>query len=142
MLRILVPVDGSETSLRAIDFLLKKIGWYKNTVEIHLVNVQHALHGDISMFVGREQLAQFHHDEGVKALQAACARLDAAGLSYVFHIGVGEDPAVIIAHYARDKECDQILMGTHGRGAVGGMLMGSITRKVLHLTAVPLLLVK
>lgn len=142
MLRILVPVDGSETSLRAIDFLLKKAGWYKDMVEIHLLNVQHALHGDVSMFVGREPLAQFHHDEGMKALQAARAKLDAAGVPYVFHIGVGEDPAVIIAHYARDKQCDQILMGTHGRGVVAGMLMGSTTRKVLHLTVAPLLLVK
>ena len=142
MLRILVPVDGSETSQRAIDFLVKKVDWYKNTVDIHLVNVQHALHGDVSMFVDREQLAQYHHDEGIKALQAARAKLDAVGVPYVFHIGVGEDPAVIIAHYARDKECDQILMGTHGRGAVAGMLMGSTTRKVLHLTMVPLLLVK
>lgn len=142
MLRILVPVDGSETSDRAIDHLMKKLGWYKNTVEIHLLNVQHSLHGDVSMFVSHEQLRNFHHEEGIKALQSARAKLDAAGVPYIFHVGVGEAPALIITHYARDKQCDQILMGAHGRGPIKGMLMGSVTRKVLHLTDVPLLLVK
>lgn len=141
MLRLLVPVDGSAASERAIDHLLKKVGWYKNTIEIHLLNVQHPLHGDVTMFVSQDQIKQFHHDEGLKALQAARDKLDAAGVPYVSHIGVGE-PAPVITHYAREKQCDQIFMGTHGRGTVTGMLMGSVTTKVIHLTDIPVLLVK
>lgn len=141
MLRFLVPVDGSETSLRAIDHLVKKLAWYREDVEVHLINVQHALHGDVSMFVDKDQVRQYHHDEGLKALAPAREKLDAQGVKYVFHIGVG-DPAHVIAHYAREKQMDQIFMGTRGLGTVGSLLLGSVATKVLHLAGIPVLLVK
>jgi len=141
MLRFLVPVDGSETSLRAIDRLIKKLACYKEDVEVHLINVQPSLHGDVSMFVDKEQIRQFHHDEGVKALAAARDKLDARGVNYLFHIAIG-DPANVIAHYAREQEMDQIFMGTRGLGSVGSLLLGSVATKVLHLTGIPVLLVK
>ena len=83
----------------------------------------------------------FHHDEGLKALEAARNALEGAGIPHVFHIGVG-DPAEVIAQYAREKGCDQIFMGTRGLGRIAGMLLGSVATKVIHLTNVPLLLVK
>lgn len=141
MLRFLVPVDGSEASLRAIDHLIKKLAWYRDDVDLHLINVQPALHGDVSMFVDKEQIRRFHHDEGLKALAAARDKLDAGGVKYVFHIGIG-DPAHVIAHYAREKQMDQIFMGTRGLGSVGSLLLGSVAGKVLHLTGIPVLLVK
>jgi nucleotide-binding universal stress UspA family protein len=141
MFRILVPVDGSDTSSRAVDHLLKKLGWYKSTIEVHLLNVQHPLHGDVAMFLSAEQIERFHHDEGIKALAAARAKLDAAKVPYLFHVGVG-DPAHVIVHYAKEKDCQQIFMGTRGHGTVAGLLMGSVTIKIIHLTDVPVLLVK
>ena len=86
-------------------------------------------------------LQQFYQDEGLAALKSARDRLDAARIPYTFHIGIGE-PAEIIAQYAREKECDQIIMGTRGLGSVGGLLLGSVAMKVLHLASVPVLLVK
>lgn len=141
MLRFLVAVDGSETSGRMIDHLLKKNAWYKEPIEVHLLNVQHPLHGDVTTFVDKEQIQQYHHDEGIKALADARAKLDAAGVRYVFHIGVGE-PAQVIAHYARERQCDQIVMGSHGLGPVTSLVLGSVTTKVMHLTDLPVLIVK
>lgn len=141
MLRILVPVDGSEVSNRAIDHLITKRHWYRDEPEIHLLNVQPGVHGDVTMFVSKEQLRQFHHDEGLKCLKGAREKLDAAGISHHCHVGVG-DPAHVIAHYARDKQIDEILMGTRGHGSVVGMLLGDVARKVIHLSDVPVLLVK
>lgn len=141
MLRLLVPVDGSEVSRRAIDQLLKGLGGYKEPAEIHLLNVQHPLHADVSMFVSADQIRQFHHDEGMKALRPAREKLDAAGVPYAFHIGMG-DPAEVISQYAKEKACDQIILGTRGLGAVAGILLGSVATKVIHLSDVPVLLVK
>lgn len=141
MFRLLAPVDGSEVSKRAIDQLLKGLGGYKEPAEIHLLNVQHPLHADVSMFVSADQIRQFHHDEGMKALRPAREKLDAAGVPYAFHIGMG-DPAEVISQYAKEKACDQIILGTRGLGAVAGMLLGSVATKVLHLSDVPVLLVK
>ncbi|HEX9811647.1 MAG TPA: universal stress protein [Burkholderiales bacterium] len=46
------------------------------------------------------------------------------------------------SQYAREKRCDQIYIGTRGLGPITGMLLGSVTTKVLHLSDVPVLLVK
>ncbi len=43
---------------------------------------------------------------------------------------------------AAELDCDLIVMGTHGRGPVAGLVMGSVATRVLHLAACPVLLVK
>ena len=43
---------------------------------------------------------------------------------------------------AMNSGCDQIIMGSHGRTALGGLLLGSVAMKVLHLTDIPVTLVK
>lgn len=141
MLKMLVPVDGSESASRAVQHLIKKVSWYRDPLEVHLLNVQYPLPGDVQMFIDNEQIRSFHHDEGLKVLEPARQALDAAGLAYVFHIGVG-DPAQVIADYAREKGCDQIFMGTRGLGSIAGLLLGSVATKVIHLSDVPVLLVK
>ena len=50
--------------------------------------------------------------------------------------------AQTISTLANSLQCDQIMMGTHGRGALSDFLMGAITLKVIHLTTMPVLLVK
>ena len=141
MFRILVAVDGSESSDRAVAHLLKKLGWYREKIEVHLLNVQAALPSDVSRFITTDQLQGFHREQGVAALASARAVLDGARVSYVTHIGIGE-PAHVIAHYANEKAIDQIVMGTRGLGSVAGLVMGSVTTKVLSLTDVPVLLIK
>lgn len=141
MLRLLVPVDGSDNSLRAVDYLARTAGGYRESIEIHLLNVQHPLPGDIRMFIRGDQIKQHHQEEGAKALAPARARLDAAKLPYVSQVSVGDVPEVIV-QYAKEKRCDQICMGTRGLGHIAGMLLGSVTIKVIHLSHVPVLLVK
>lgn len=143
MMTLLVPVDGSESAGRAVDHIVKKLGWYKDGIEIHLLNVQHPLpYGNrAESVVGHDQIKQYHHDEGMAALKTAMQKLDAAKVKYQHHIGLGEE-AETIARYAREKGCDQIIMGTRGMGSVSNMLLGSVATKVIHLTPVPVLLVK
>ena len=142
MLRILLPVDGSETSLRAVDHLLRNVGLLKERPEIHLLNVQMALRQGVTEFVSKEQIEGYHREEGMKALAAARAKLDSARLPYNHHIGVGEDPAQVIAHYVKDNKCDQLVMGTRGLGSVAGLLLGSVATKTIHLVEIPILLVR
>ncbi len=139
MLRVLIPIDGSENSLRTVRFVIRKAPLYKNPLELHLLNVQHPFPGTISGV--HEQAERYHHDEGTKALAAARKALDAAGLKYVHHIIVG-DAAEVIARFVKDEKIEQVVMGTRGAGAVANMLLGSVATKVLHLVDVPVLLVK
>ncbi len=139
MFRVLVPVDGSECSERAVRFLIKKAGLFAEPLDIHLINVQHPFPGTIQGV--HTQAQQVHREEGEKTLAAARRLLDAAGIKYQFQIGVGE-AAEVIAREASERSVEQVVMGTHGRGAVTGLLMGSVAMKVLHLVKVPVLLVK
>jgi nucleotide-binding universal stress UspA family protein len=143
MLKLLVPVDGSEHSVRTANYLIKSLSWLKEGAEIHLLNVQRPIpYGSrVSSMVGQEKINQYHHDEGMAALKPAMQSLDAAGVKYHYHIGVG-DEAETIVKYAQERACDQIVMGTRGMGSVSNLLLGSVATKVIHLAGVPVLLVK
>jgi nucleotide-binding universal stress UspA family protein len=141
MLKLLLCIDGSDASMRAVEHVLATIDRYKETPELHLLNVQPPLPGDVTMFIRHEQIKQFHQEEGLKALAGARAKLDAARRSYASQVDVGS-PAETIVRYAREHDCHQICMGTRGLGHVSGMLLGSVTAKVIHLSEVPVLLVK
>jgi nucleotide-binding universal stress UspA family protein len=142
MPKILVAVDGSENSGRVVDFLVKKSGWYSEPVEVQLLNVQMPIAGvNVKMFISQESLKEYYREEGTAALKQARDKLDAAGVAYAHHIGVG-DPAEVIVEYAKAKHCDQILMGSRGLGSVSGLVLGSVATKVLHLTGIPVTLVR
>jgi len=142
MFKLLAPVDGSENSNNAVRFLIGKVSEYKEPPEIHLLNVQYPIaSGNVKQFIRHEEIDRYYHDEGIAALQTARKLLDQAGIPYVFHIGVGE-PAETIIRYAQEQGCRQIVMSPRGLGSVMGMLLGSVATKVLHLSTVPVLLVK
>ena len=143
MLKFLMPVDGSPSSGRAVDHLIKKLGWFRDRAEIHLLNVQHHLpYGRrVSSVIGREKIAEYQQEEGMAALKTAMQKLDAAKVKYHHHIGVGEE-AEVISQYAKEKGCDQIVMGTRGMGSVSNLVLGSVATKVIHLSPVPVLLLK
>lgn len=143
MKRVLLPVDGSECSLRAVALVIAKRLLYAcpEELEVHLANVQASLSHDISRFVSREQVEEFHRDESKKAMHAACELLDAAGVRYTCHHLVGPVGEKITT-LAETLQCDQIIIGTHGRSAFQEFLIGSITMKIVHLSKIPVLLVK
>lgn len=143
MKKVLLPMDGSPCALRGAALVVSKRAHYANPqdLEIHLVNVQAAFPHDVGRFSSHEQMAAFHREESEKAMREARELLDAAGATYVCHHEVGK-VAETISHLADALGCDQIVMGTHGRGALNEFLRGSITLKVVHLAKVPVLLVK
>ena len=142
MRRVVVPVDGSECALRAVQYLLdQRADRSSPDPEIHVVNVQVPFSGHVGQFINREQITGYQREEGSKALQGARALLDAAGAQYTVHTEIGWTAQVIVS-LADSLQCDHIVMGTHGRSALTELLVGSTTLKVLHLTHVPVVLVK
>jgi nucleotide-binding universal stress UspA family protein len=138
MLRIVIPVDGSDVSLRAVRYLINKATLFREPLKIYLLNVQHSFPGTIR---GVHLAAQKeHHEEGLRMLAGARKLLDDAGTQYDHHVLVGDAPEVI-AQFVTDHGIQQVVMGTRGHGTVVGMLLGSVTTKVLHLVQVPVLLV-
>jgi nucleotide-binding universal stress UspA family protein len=137
----LLAVDGSENAMRAVKDFIAKRDWYQQPVELHLLNVQLPIaSGLVKSFISKRQLDSYYRDEGLAALAQARSILDDAGVTYRHHIGVGE-LAKTILDYAHDKASGIIVIGTHGRGAVTGALLGSVATRVLHQSDIPVLLV-
>ena len=141
MLKALLAVDGSQYSLHAVAYVIKRTTIAKLDWDIHLINVQNSLHGGISTFINAAQIRQYHHDEGMKVLAPAQELLDKAGVAYQYHLFVGE-PAEVITRFAKEQAFDEIVMGTRGLTGISGVLVGSVTTKVIHLAEIPVLLVK
>ena len=80
MLRIVIPVDGSEVALRPVNYLINKAALFRDPLKIHLLNVQHSFPGAIR---GVPLTAQKeHHVEGLRLLRlgARAVRGDAEEL--------------------------------------------------------------
>jgi nucleotide-binding universal stress UspA family protein len=139
-LKLLVPVDGSAGAERAVDYaiLLCQRGLVS---ELHLLNVQYPLPGAVTTFVGSKAVSGYHHDEGMKALAGADAKLAAAKFPHQLHIVVGQ-PADMIAAFCQELKCDGVVMGTRGHGKAVGLLLGSVARDVISKAPVPVTVVK
>jgi nucleotide-binding universal stress UspA family protein len=142
MLKVLIPVDGSENSERAVAYAIGFVANSKAPVELHVLNVQLPIvSGGVRMFFKHEEIEAYYQDSGQEALRAARERLDRTGQGYVQHVRAGPVGETIAA-YAKEQRCDHIVMGTRGLGAISGMVLGSVATKVIHLTDVPVTLVK
>lgn len=142
MLKILALVDGSESSSRAIRYVIEMSAACKEAPDIHLLNVQLPVTpGNIGRHVSHGELDDYYHDEGMRALASARKLLDDARVKHAFHIGVG-DIGETVAKYVKELSAQQIAMGTRGLGPVAGMLLGSVTTEVVHAVDIPIVLVK
>jgi nucleotide-binding universal stress UspA family protein len=139
--KILLPVDGSEGSLRATRHVAG-IAAMAPGLHVHLLNVQPP--GDdwmVRRMLKAEELDALETGWGESAIAPAREILSQAGVEYTARIVKGEVAQSIVQH-ANEQGCDQIVMGSHGRSALGGLLLGSVASRVLHLADIPVTLVK
>ena len=140
MKAILVPVDGSKNSDRAVAHALELIA-SGLAAELHFLNVQPNLGGAISTFVGREQIQSYHRDEGTKALASAVELAKKASVPATVHIGVGRH-GVVVNDYVKKLGAGAVIMGTRGHTGLAGVLLGSVAQDVIAHAEVPVTLVK
>jgi len=141
MLKFLLPIDGSENANKAVRKVIDTMDWYATEPELHLLNVQHPLDGNASLFINQNDIKQYHHEEGMKCLQNAFSILNQSSKKYKYHITVG-DPAERIEQFASEQQCDLIVISARGHGVIKNLLLGSVVNKVMQLASKPVLLIK
>lgn len=140
-MKILLPVDGSAHSERATQHVIATVRSGGNR-EIHLVNVQPPIDApEVRSHMTAGEIEAMQETRGGDALVSARALLDATGVAYTPAVLLGP-VAESLHRYATDHGCDKIVMGTRGRGAISSVLLGSVTQRLLHLTELPVTLVK
>ncbi|HEY1361903.1 MAG TPA: universal stress protein [Xanthobacteraceae bacterium] len=140
-MKLLVPVDGSPASLRAVNLA---IGLAKERQQgsIVLVNVQNlAMLGPGAGAMLAAWIEEEEESAAAKALKEAASACQAARVPFTTRSERGA-PAATIDRVAREEKAEHIIMGTRGLGGIRGLLIGSVATQVLHLVDVPVTLVK
>jgi nucleotide-binding universal stress UspA family protein len=138
--RVLIPLDGSTRGERVIDAALELVG---PGAAIALLRVIPAMR-DL-MALGAEELMLTDPDplfleQAEDFLAAIASRLEERGYIVENHVMMESSPARGIVTFAEEWEADFIAMSTNGRGALGRLILGSVTDKVLRASTVPVLL--
>ena len=140
--RILVPVDGSPTSLRGLDEAVKLA---KLTgAHLRLVHVVDEFSFATGFEVYLADTITLLKQGGQQILKEARARVAAAGLEAetVLFESVGRRVSDFVCEAANAWKADLIVIGTHGRRGVGRWLLGSDAERIMREAPVPVLLVR
>jgi nucleotide-binding universal stress UspA family protein len=142
MRKLLVPVDGSDCSLRAVALAAARAR-ESSGCALHVLVVHSPIdvHGEIQVYVGEPKMREFVAERNQWILGHAVEQLRDSGVSYSTEAAEG-DVAHTIAQRADELGCEAIIMGTRGSGRIANLVMGSTAMKVVHLTSLPVTLVK
>jgi len=143
---ILVPIDGSDCSRRAIDYA-SDIGsrFDAKIVLVHAINYPFGrLSVELHQYAVSEHLDGPGEVEAVveKMLETAEVRATSAGVNEIAHDSRMGDPASVILEAATSCDADCIVMGSRGLGELKGLLVGSVSHKVLQHAEVPVTIVR
>ncbi len=137
--RILVPTDGSKQGERAVSHAFDvAIHHGASARVIYVVNA--ANYGGLPMETAWDGISDALREEGQAAVDRA-AELAPDGLEVETDVLEGSPSRVIVAE-AQPENCDIVVMGTHGRGGIDRLLLGSVTERVVRRAGVPVLTVR
>jgi nucleotide-binding universal stress UspA family protein len=141
-MKILVAIDGSKNSLRALKYAIRLAGKLDEPSQLLLVNA----HDDIalrgaSQFVGKDAVKDYLDDLSAAELKDAVEMATKAKVAFTRKTLRGQ-VAPAIAKAADDGQCDLIVLGSKGRSALKDLLIGSIAQRVAAIADVPVTLVK
>lgn len=137
MKKILVPIDGSEYSLRALD-KAKELGeFYK--AEITLMTVIYT--GHFNRFESQKKVIEAEEKMGQKLLDQASKVLEDYPYGYKTTYKIGDTSDEIIT-MAEENNFDLIVMGSRGLGAFTRALLGGVSHKVVSHAKTTVMVVK
>lgn len=141
-LRLLLPIDGSVFTKRALDFVLNRLEWWREAPQCVLLHVESTVGTALARsYLSREVLDSYYAEQSEAVLAPASESLRRAGLQLEAYRRHG-DAAAQIVKFAGEHTVDLIMMGSHGHTALSGMALGSVTTKVIASSSMPVLIVR
>jgi nucleotide-binding universal stress UspA family protein len=141
-MKILLPVDGSKSSLNAAKYVVKLAKDLRSKCTVTLISI----HDDVGLshvkqFVANSVIDDYLREVSEKELKGAQKTLDAAGIKHSMVIKRGNIANEIIA-IANKEKLDLIVMGSKGRSGIMDAIMGSVAQRVSSTAKQPVLLIK
>jgi len=142
--RILVPIDGSATSERALQEAIKLADGKSNFRLVYVLEEIYSLDAEAYTFVDYPALQEAMRNTGERILAQGAKKVKKSGSkveSALLDVS-GERVASVIDGDARQWGADLIVIGTHGRSGLSRLLLGSVAEGVARGTSVPVLLIR
>lgn len=142
--RILVPVDGSNTSKLALQAAIKLAK--EQHAQLRVVSVVDEVNLNLETEHVMNEFVEAVRKSGRDILTQSAATVNAAGIhaeTQLLEIETfGHHVADVINDEAKRWSADLMVIGTHGRRGVRHLLLGSVAEKVVHIATVPVLLIR
>ncbi|QLK27819.1 universal stress protein [Natrinema zhouii] len=136
---ILVPTDGSREVERALEYAFDLARAHDAAIRaLYVVNA--AGYAGLPMETALDGVSEALRGEGQAAVERAEA-LAPDDVTVETEVLEGS-PSRVIVDEADPAECDLVVMGTHGRGGIDRLLLGSVTERVVRRASVPVLTVQ
>jgi nucleotide-binding universal stress UspA family protein len=138
---ILIPTDGSDLSRKAVIYgvQLAKLSGARVTALTLTEPYRVASMDAVLVSVGEDEYNEESRQSADRALEQARATAKASGVPCETVTEVHDQPWRAIIDVAHARECDLIVMASHGRRGMSALLLGSETVKVLTHSSVPVL---
>ena len=140
-MKILLAVDGSPYTKKMLAYVSTHLELFGGDNQFTALSVQPTLPPRARAAVGKDAVDAYYVEESAKVLEPVLKflsrhELKAKGMSKVGNAGE------LIARTAESGGYDMIVMGSHGSGALGNLVMGSVSTRVLAASKVPVLLIR
>lgn len=140
-MKILLACDGSEYTRKMIEYVLNQRGLFDQSHEYTAFNAQIPLPNHAASVVGSHATHEYYEEEARKVLDPVVERLHGQGLKATSAWKAGP-LGETIADFAQKNGFALIIMGSHGHGAFGRLVTGSVANRVIAHCTVPVLLVR
>ena len=140
-MKILLAVDGSSYTKKMLAYLTTHDELFGARNEYTLLTVQPPLPPRARAAVGKDIVDSYYADETEKVMAPIAEFLTHHKLVTTKEWKVGH-VGETIANFADEGKFDLLVMGSHGHGSIGNLVMGSVATQVLSHCKVPLLLVR
>ncbi|HRO62136.1 MAG TPA: universal stress protein [Burkholderiaceae bacterium] len=141
-MKLLIATDGSKNSLHAVQYAVNLLGKVSEPSSITLVSV----HDDVAMhharrFVGQQAIDEYLHELSEHDVAETRQLLDSVDIPHDTMIRTGHIASEIAAA-AKEGNYDMIVLGSKGRSSLTDLLIGSVAKRVLELSPIPVVLVR
>jgi len=140
-MRVLLAVDGSKFTKKALAFLATHESLMGPDAELIVLNVQIAVSPRVKTMLGAATVRAWHQEEAEKVLEPIRRFLQRHKIPFRT-AWVAGTPATQIVQAAKREKAHMVVMGTHGHGLFGRALLGSVAQRVVADVDVPVLLVQ
>lgn len=140
-MKIMLAVDGSAYTDCMLDFVLTTTHWLGPQNEFLVFYCVPALPHRAAAFEKHDVVTGYYQEDADSVLEPIRRVIAARGIDATYRHSVG-GAAQAISQMAQHEGFDLVMMGSHGRGALANVVLGSVTTAVLALCKVPVLVIR